>query len=207
MSIVVSDGEVSIGEWTKQFNGLPVVCSRGLDFCIKSSDVDSRSTNRNFGFKPEISDWVHALVAYFSLLLWTVAAILPLLAWPKISLAIIQSIVVDMVVVFSFSHHFTMHVYFAKLSVWKEFLSHRIDHVPTIAFLRKPVRFHESVIVLCINNCIHALGEWNDFDRIVKRLFDSVTLHVVDTSHKEPSFLVQRSAAPNYINFTMLEAI
>ncbi len=58
-----------MGEVTEQFDGLPVVGPSCLDFGIESSNVNSRSTNRNFGFKSGIRDWVHTFVANFSLLL------------------------------------------------------------------------------------------------------------------------------------------
>lgn len=56
-----------------------------------------------------------------------------------------------------------------------------------------PTPLHQPLVIGGINDGVLALCERNDFDRLVERLDNIVTLH--GAFHKEPSFLVRLSAA------------
>ena len=68
------------------------------------------------------------------------------------------------------------------------------------------MRPHESAVVPSIHDSFHASSKSDDLDRLVERLDDSVTLHVVfhGLSAKE---IVQRSAALNCLPVNRLEVV
>jgi hypothetical protein len=120
--------------------------------------------------------------------------------WAKVISRVIESIAINMVNILFASDYEAMHQNESISSIRFPLHSSNINRFRFLGWDRKPMPLVEEIKIRSTNYSIESACQWDEFDRLVKRLDNSVSLH--GAFHKEPSFLVRLSAAP--LNSTML---
>lgn len=165
-----------MGELTKVFESGGIISACSFYFGVKCSQVYIALIHGNAGH-PIVVISIHTLEsAVIILLLSSIDAVLGTSRWTKIASTIIQSVSVSVVNFWKSIQYFFVHVDWLSLAVNYD-ASRRVDIDPVGGGSPIPLR-QPSVI-----NSIHDSGvtfcERNESDRVVKRLDDSVTFHVV----------------------------
>ena len=175
-------------KFTKEFDGLTVVgsCSLlGFFICPQVvSLVHVSNRRREHPMWPLPHPFVpRGIFASLS----AIGEILRISAWAEVASSVIQSVVIFVVSYFLSS----------KKSVHIHDLSPdqciRIDAIPAHSH-RRPLVWHYSRFIGCIDDALQFLTERNDFDRIVLRLFVRMFAHTL-APILFATEMVQRSAA------------
>ena len=204
MSLVVLTREVETGELSKVPESRSVVCSGGVNFIIKQTDMDLGVFEVDFTnpflhwLKPRNS-FVSRFVVFCKFL---VSSILRVIAWTKVEFCIIQSVSIEMIYIFLARLYESVKKNKSICSVGVTTHPSSINVFSFFRWNRKPMPFVNPLKILSIYDGVVSSRERNKFDRLILRLDNIVTLH--GAFHKEPSFLVRLSAALLY--FTPLEA-
>jgi hypothetical protein len=161
-------------ELTKVFHGGSVVCARGGFFARKSPQVNLLVVDFDRRNPRAPSVLAYTLIAALVIVsLSGIGNILRLGARTEIGKAIIQAIPV-LVVNAHLGKDSVVHVNFSAAVD-----AHRI--VPVIAGgrLSLPTPPHQEIVVTSVYDSVLAFSEGNEFDRLIERLDNSVSFHVV----------------------------
>ena len=166
------------------FNGCLIVGARSIFFCNENSEIDIASvyadaTHEFFGSTMPTYSLETRLVV---LVITLVSDILTASTWAKILSAVIKCVSIR-VIYLAMMLAKQLAVY-QKASIYARLFPDCIVVRNILGPHRSPIPLIQPFVVDSIYDCILSACKGNQFDRLVLRLDDSVTLHVA--LHKEP---------------------
>jgi hypothetical protein len=203
MSQIVGAGEIEVGEVAEKVNGLAIISPRCVYFNNKPSETNMLAIEIDLRH-PLMSNLIsrYALVTGGVIFLWaSICSILAIRSGAEVVISIIQMVAIGVI---------------WELSFWTraDNLMHRKQSPPTSTngdesitrFTGAPIKYRDFTIPVRANERIEPLCERNNPIRLVKRLLNSVTLHVAfhGLSEKE---IMRHAAALDCLHFNRLEVV
>lgn len=200
MLFVIGAGEISAGKFSKIENSRSIVCSRSFDYILEVSQRYSllhHSDTRT----PRIDSIVKIYASVstcIAFIFFSIGHILRATGNAQIAATVVKRILIAVIDIFPTreSHNLSMHPYNAAF-----FFSSDIESLRVLVPNSEPIPSTQTVVIDSINESDLILRYGDKTIKWIKRL-----LHLLTQVAHGITSIVQRVAAPNYINSTMLEA-
>jgi len=165
-----------MGKFSEMRDGCKIISECGSLLAEKSSEVNTLSSNMDASY-PIVTPWKNSLKTIRKRQFPRVMSILGSSCFTQIASAIIQSVSILVIYLKSTLQEFSMHVYRARLGIYARGAS-GIEQ-SALVLHGYPIPLREVCIVFRIYDSVKAFCEWDQLDRLIERLDNSVTFHVV----------------------------